>query len=856
MTDRESPYSFKYPLLNRGLHFDFLRLRCGTEAEFHRRVAQLGTTPYGPRTFVALSEWDALVILPSNELYPDVLNEFYDDYGIDSKIAGTAGYFAYLWRHDLNENLDAKLNRMQQSGLAFVISLRFEDWVRREMGLGAEILFCDHLKEMLEGTPLTAIVAHTLGWNDIVIVLHATANEKQLLEMQSRIRLLKLEDIVPEGKPYRPSRIGVPMFAASYTHIIGGHDSFRDGKPVLGNLAGAVLDATLLVRVAPALEWRARQELERLSGREDWAQAMPTELGHYTFSADVTDLVCDGTRGGTIMNVVGALRTFIGDHSREKTADPDEELFNSYAETTTILRFRDPSSPKRALGAVPVDRYLREAIDNVRTAMKNLPAQRRDNRGSAMTAHRFGAVLTTLLDHLADPIRSSVVLHITRFLAKTSRIINLDRQDMDDLCQVAEYAMSQATDGIAQYQHDANALGLTGRGGYSRLITAIEAYVDDLLGGSFRIFDKNFLITFGLRLGHVGSVAQFHIDVPFNVLFVPSRWYILLHEVGHMAWAKNFGWMAESLAIYDALEASIVVETPDPDMPSRDRQQVAMEFISTRELVRELFPNMLVFFVACAGDIGTFNRLSLRDILSRSRSEKLTRDLLFAVVLSGVLTRAAEARHGGGAWLARALSGELLGDRDSAVRRAIASVNAALETTSSDEHVTPHVRNTLKNQQVLLNSEPFRVAVGDAVGSVLRVLGLLAKTLSRDEHLGKHVLDSLQEVVDEMIGDFDSTYQDWRAQGFDEWITSGRVLATSPDAHIWARLLFESREAMPKPRDKTAFMRSQMAALLSIWHRAVISPEDEKAVTRVRNEILIPLELVTEKTLAKSGNET
>jgi hypothetical protein len=849
MSHDETPYVFKYPLLNRGLHFDFLRLRCGTETDFHERVSALRAGTERPRSFVALSEWDALVILPTNELYPDVLNEFYDNYGIDSKIAGTAGYFAYLWRHPLNENLDDKLNRIEKSGLAFVISLRFEDWVRREMGLGAEILFCDYLDTLVKDPALTAIVAHTFGWNDIVIVLHTKTDEKRLLALQSQIRLLKLEDIVPKGKTYTPSRTGVPMFAASYTHIVGGYDPFAEGKPILGNLADEVLDARLLVRVAPELEWNARSEIEKLSGGKLSPERMPTELGHYTFSADITDLLQDGSGGGTAMIVVDGLRTFIGKSNREDTGDPEAKLFNSYAETTTILRFRDPSTPDRPLAPVQVDEDIRQSVQQLRILMQNLPEQLHGHRGSAMTAHRFGTILTTLLDHLGDPIRSSVVRHITRFLIETPNITDLDRQDMEDLCQIAEYAMSQATDGIAQFQHDANALGLTGRGGYSRLVTAIENYVDDILLGSFGIGDKNFLITFGLNLGQLGSVAQFHIDIPFNVLFVPSRWYILLHEVGHMAWAKKFGWMAESLAIYDALEAEIVASKREREAPPREDVDIPMEFIRTRELIREIFPNMLVFFVACGADVQKFDRLSLRHLLSRSRSGRGARELLFAVSLSCMMRMTAHARREGGSWFARALSGDFLGPLDTAIRRSIKSVNDALDLAAQEEH-PPHVVNTIKNKQALLGSAPFASAVTDTVNAVLRVMRILAKTLSNEKHLGKHLLDNLQATIDEMVSDYETSYKDWRNQGFDQWITNGRVLATAPDAHVWARLLFENREVLKKD-DKTAVMRSQMAALLSIWHRAVVSPpKDDDAAVRVRKQILFPLDLIDEKVLA------
>jgi hypothetical protein len=568
MTDPSTPYTFRYRLLNRALHFDFLRLRCGTEAAFHQAVVKMHPAPEGrPRTFVAMSEWDAVVILPAKELYPDVLNRFYDDFTIDSTIAGTAGYFAYLWAHELNSNLDDKLNRFQSSGLGLIISLRFEDWVRREFGLAAEMLFCEYLHTRLEELnghdrtplderPFSAIVAHTLGWNDIVGVLHATEDRHVLLQLQSEIRLLTLEQILPPGTDLAQygDYTGIPLFAASYTHLIGGYDALIRGDLALGTLADKVSAARLLVRVAPALESAVRNEIQRISGGKVLAADMPTEMGHYTFSADITLLVRDGAGGKAAMQLLSEIRAFIGARSRD---DESKELFNSYAETTTVFRFRY-SSPNRSLRMARSNEELRKAIADVRTLMENLPEQLRGRR-SPMMAHRFGTVLTTLLDHLSDPIRSSVVRHIKRFLVETANLTDLDRQDMEDLCQIAEYAMTQATDGLAQFQHDANALGLTGRGGYSRLITAIESYVDDL-NVSFKIVGKDVLITFGLRLGHAGSVTPFHIDIPFNVLFVPSRWYILVHEVGHIAWMRTFGWMPESLAMFEELEREIPYE--------------------------------------------------------------------------------------------------------------------------------------------------------------------------------------------------------------------------------------------------------------------------------------------------------
>jgi hypothetical protein len=345
MSELETPYTFKIPLLNRALHFDFLRLRCGTEEAFHQAVVAMHPALEGrPLTFVAMSEWDAVVMLPATELYPEVLTRFYDNYDIDSKIAGTAGYFGYLWDHELNKHLDSKLKGFQECGIGLIISLRFEDWVRRELGLGAEILFCDWLQRHLAQRnaamppeprePLSALVAHTLGWNDIVCVLHAQAVEDELLRLQSEMRLLTLRDLLPpdaDAARFINRYDQTPIFAASYTHLIGGYEALIRGNLAMGKLAEWVLNARLLVRVAPALEWRVRREIERLSGNEVLAADMPTEMGHYTFSADITGLV--KKHGGVpAMKLLSDIRSFIGQESATET---EPKVYDSYAETTT-----------------------------------------------------------------------------------------------------------------------------------------------------------------------------------------------------------------------------------------------------------------------------------------------------------------------------------------------------------------------------------------------------------------------------------------------------------------------------------------------------------------------------------------
>jgi hypothetical protein len=470
--------------------------------------------------------------------------------------------------------------------------------------------------------------------------------------------------------------------------------------------------------------------------------------------------------------------------------------------------------------------------------MERLPDQLR-GRGSPMTAHRFGSVLTTLLDHLSDPIRSSVVQHIKRFLMETANISDLGRQDLEDLCQIAEYAMTQATDGLAQFQHDANALGLTGRGGYSRLITAIENYVDDLLL-SFGVDEKEVLITFGLRLGHAGSMGRFHIDIPFNVLFVPSRWYILIHEVGHIAWMRKFGWMPESLAMFEALEDETPYEEEIPPGAPIPRTRLRAEFIRTREIIRELFPNLLVYLITCGADIKKFDRLSLRHILSHSRPGHGTRELLIAVVLNCVLTIAGDARRNGKDWMAaflREWSEEEINER---VKVSVSHVSMALNLPPSDS-LPQHVRNTIGNKQTLVTSPPFSNSVGETVRSVLAVLQHLSKMFAKEENkpepLAYALFTDLEQAVDTLINEQDNV-KNWKDNGFTDWLIGGDVLAVSPGAHVWAKLLHDSRDDI-KVSSAPAFMMSQLSTILSIFHRAAVSRGNrDKAAEQVLKRLL------------------
>src|SRR5205814_1047010 len=103
-------------------------------------------------------------------------------------------------------------------------------------------------------------------------------------------------------------QLGVPLFAASYTHLIGGYEALIHGQLGMGTLAQKVAAATLLVRVAPPLEWRTREQITKLTRGTISTEEMSTEMGHYSFSADISCLVRQNA-GRDAMQLLSDLRT-------------------------------------------------------------------------------------------------------------------------------------------------------------------------------------------------------------------------------------------------------------------------------------------------------------------------------------------------------------------------------------------------------------------------------------------------------------------------------------------------------------------------------------------------------------------
>jgi hypothetical protein len=882
-----SVQAIQHQLSAQAVHIDFLRLRCGSEKTFLRGIGDVRRGAFADpiHPFIAFSEWDALVVVPCSQLYPPTLTDFYSNHDVAASVSGTFGYFAYLWEHDVNRHWQETLTEISEFGPAILMSLRFADWLRRDIGLGAEILFCNRLTQILENFPdVRAVVAHSLGWNDVILLVHAARNTAQLIELTKDIRLMTIgERSATKGVRFsQPS--GTPIFAATYSHLLGSLESYAKGSLSFGNLSRKIESARLLIRVAPPYEQDVRTFIQDQAGKTG-TNVIDSEMGHYSLSVDISDIAKPGG-GKTAIEFIAATREHIG--GLGELGRPD-----SYSETTSIFRFEEKGLQARRSPHV-FSKDVKEDIKTVEDLLNTVPRLLRDRGASSMTSHRFVSALTTLLDHLFDPVRSSVVRHLSRFAATLpNRLRELNLDGIDDLCHVLEYAVAQAIDGIAQFQHDANALGLSGRGGYSRLIAAIEWYIHSAMVG-LGINTELPLITFGLRTGNAGSTGRYQIDIPFNVLFVPSKWHIILHEIGHLAWLHAFGWMMESLALYRVMEQEIRSEiereikggTPLRDwLRQNPEEQVQIEFLRTRELVRELFPSYLIFALPCAGNIEEYDELALRPMLKASHSSAYSRTLLLRVVTHCLLeimqdevdkddakrrgrrvvssdekaAKKAAAERAARWWSAwDRLLQESTKETDARVAEATGSIHATLLRIDQElrelEARRPSHRDAdggggarlepkLAACLSILHSESFKTSVREALHSVITVLSLRGKHFRRfaDDQLGPVEFGMLLDKIDVARRvEIDPEYDLWLGRPFAEWLNSGEVLTRHREAFDWSRLLLGSRAHLMQG-DRSAFMRSQLSVLLSMWHAA--TTEDSREYKEL-DEILWKLGVV------------
>jgi hypothetical protein len=645
------------------------------------------------------------------------------------------------------------------------------------------------------------------------------------------------------------------MFAASYTHLIGGYDLFQSGHLSLGSLAEEIVAAKLLVRVPASFEPEVRDiintQLPNPVDERELLERMPSEMGHYSLSVDLSEMA-KRKKGGArdVFNLVRQTRSAIG------RLGPG----SGYAETSTIFTFKEPQEGIKNLVKPKIAEDVRKEIDEIVRVLNVLPGDLAALGASPMTIHRFSSVLVTLIDHLSDPIRGSVVRHAAGFMRSLpDRIGGVGREAVDDLCHVCEAAVGQAIDGIAQFQHDANSIGLSGRGGYSRLIVAIEMFVRDIFI-ALDVQDEPPLITFGLRTGTPGSLDRFQLDVPFRVVFTPSDWYILLHEIGHHVWINAFGWMTENVATYEALSREIMLNSPRKKPLSGVQKAARAEFLSCRSVVRELFPNLLVHRLTCGDDLAQFDRISIHHVLRATGKSVGMRTMLIAVVLHALLdeigkrdgkairkvarnsvARAESWWHG---WkeMRDGLKRIEKTNPKEARRRLTAiaqrSINSVGRTLAQ---VTKATSNRANDRQKILGSEAFLDSVVDVLTSIIDVLAFSNEQFGAKNPPGSQLFHRVQCAIDDAIEE-EAVYDAW-SDKFADWLAGGEVFALAPRAHVWTKLLLQADAQLRRGKPST-FLVSQLSVVLSMWHRAVTGrPSGSEAPDRLE-KVLRPLGLV------------
>jgi hypothetical protein len=626
--------------IKNAVHIDYLRLRCGYEDDFLKRLTTAEIA--GATSFIAFSEWDVVLFIPCDHLYPNNLIDIYEDRDVTSALAGSAGYFNYVWEHPINEDWErrvadlAALRSPTSSHVSMLVSLRFTDRFRSTYGIGAELLFCnflDGLRQKYRALDLFAV--HSVGWNDVTVMMWVRKSEENmLLNALTDIRYCTVASCVGNDDP-------TTVVAASYSHFLGNLTKYVETELDFGKLGDSVRQARLLVRTTPAMEpairdayfdvaAKVRAELNLSAPEKKELDAeLGTELGHYNFSADIY-WAFKSEDGRAPVKVIQGLRRRI----REQLTSIHRP-WSSFPETTTEIRFSETRIPQDDQPPREPIRVLQYYSDMIEDLMKRLPGVLHEN-ASHMTRHRVAILLGSISTYLADPVRGSVVGHLCRFFKSTFETIfeRIDRDQQEDLCHVLEYALSQATDGLSQFQHDANSLGLSGRGGYVRVIQAMEQWVADLLTS----LNLNLmpLITYGLHSRHSTTDVSHRIDIPFSTAFAPTRWPVLFHEIGHMCWHDLFGWRLESLDVWNKFTKGVETFSYERGKDSYLGEHVA--FIDARSDVAEIFPNYMMLNVAAAGDVNVLDQMMLYREVSgvprRSIAPSLRRRIVLHVLLA------------------------------------------------------------------------------------------------------------------------------------------------------------------------------------------------------------------------------
>jgi hypothetical protein len=870
---------FTHRLAENALHIDYLRVRCGREAAFKEWAEQRSDIG----AYIAFSEWDVVLFTPTAELYPENLIKFYSGRLTDA-IAGSAGYFNYVWNHPINtgweKRLTDRVGLTSQAHMSMLVSLRFTDQFRSRLGIGAELLFCDFVERLLDeesirGTgqkkSISAVIAHGLGWNDTTIVLKANKDhEGKLLEVLTRIRYCTESQCLQT----RPAAEDPCIVAATYSHVLGDLDLYVAEKLSFGTLAEQVERARLLVRVNPTLEKSFRKTLETTFAEHRIEGRVGSELGHYNFSADLTEAFKELNGPDPVQIIQGFRRKieeFMTTHSLPST---------SFSETTTEITLKEDLSPAPVDPPAAEKSLLTSFLGTVRGLL--VTPDRIEKHASKMTRHRLAILLGTIATYLEDPVRGSVAGHICRFLKiEFKRVLeHTDRAGQEDLCHILEYALNQATDGLSQFQHDANSLGLSGRGGYSRLIQAVEQYLHELLG-SFDL-DLMPLLTFGLRPAHEGMTLDYWIDIPFSTAFVPSRWYIVYHEVAHMCWSHIFGWRLDTFEVWNEYASGVIEINRALNDDPRDKRAVPpsprivdrKEFLQARIVVEEVFPNYLMLNVVTTGDLNRLDELMIaRDLITTPRPI-LVRALLLRMILRAVLDlhqqwrpprnaarierfRAATKRAphekecieiAGEWWQTWADIDQAFHASGPARTKIVDDLTTSIGAASENLRTVIlklQKKESFQRRDALYGAESLASLIADdvftedaATGArqVIQLLALrgadYARRAPRAFPQGDPSAIQFGYVlakIDAMCDTARTTAETWMP-GYAKVIEEGWVFADGPGETALSRFLADESMASSKDPLKPPPLISSLSAILSLWHVAATSLADAEGV--------------------------
>jgi hypothetical protein len=841
---------FVFPLEPKAIHIDYLRLRCGYEAQFFKR--HQANKIKGAYAFIAFSEWDVVLFIPGDRLYANNLLAIYENPEITQAIAGSAGYYNYIWQHPINSDWEQRLTRITElktrntSHVAMLLSLRFTDRFRATYGIGAEMLFCnflERLKNNLEGK-IDLFAVHSVGWNDATVMIWSRkGDEPALLDALTAIRYCTVAKCVGNDNPAH-------IVAASYSHVLGNLSKYVKRQLDFGAMGERVRQARLLVRTTPAMERAIRDAYDKTAAlvRTQFNVAAPaatkraaevsTELGHYNFSADIGWTFRKGVDGRAPVKVIQGLRREIGNQLRTIKRES-----SSFPETTTEIRFFETEIEQTKEPPRNPIRTLTTYTKLVERLMRRLP---RTLEGH-MTRHRVAILLASISTYLADPVRGSVVGHICKFLATSfeTALQRMDPDQQEDLCHVMEYALNQATDGLSQFQHDANSLGLSGRGGYVRVIQAMDQWMSDLL--NTLNLDLMPLITYGLHPSHSSSAARHRVDVPFSTAFAPAQWAVLFHEVGHICWHDLFGWRLESLETWLAY-----TRMREPFQYRRGKGTHVAQ-MDARSDVAEVFPNYLMLNLAAHGDVQLLDRMMLyrewTTIPRRAIAPVLRRRFVIHVLLAlhkagrpkfplsvlKTVMKTDEIRSSD-VNLLRQLSqvaddwwntwreireDKRLGTRvTDIVEKAIAAFSQTMSMRMANRDARRDGTYG-KTTELIPTSLAFKTQIAKAVHMCLDLLVVLAsdhESRTRKAKPGVFPEATFGEVLARIeITRLESerAYHDWKPL-FGEAVKTGVVISNIAAAPVLARLLADLED---NATDR--HMIPSLSVILSLWHRGV-----------------------------------